>query len=622
VVPAVPFRGIQPFRYADHEIFFARERETRQLARLVDVYRGVFLYGDSGNGKSSLVNAGLLPWAREMGFEPVRVRVQPRVGDELVVEQITLSDDGALLPCVLASEGDGSSRIVLSVKEFEARVREASREHQPLIVFDQFEEILTLFEDDDASRCALADMIVGLLREQLPVKVLFAFREDYLGRVKQLLQARPELVDQALRLGPPPADALAQIIRGPFDRHPGHFERELTPELTQRLQAALAQRFGSGDVSLSEVQSVCLRLWRSSDPAGLLEAKGVQGLLEDELGEALDAFTPELRAAAIALLSQMVTSAGTRNVISAEDLHHRVREDDSDIAPALLNEALERLERQSRLIRRERRRDIYLYEITSEFLVPWISQRREEARLAHERRQEEARLAQAEQRREHERARDRRRLRIIASIATVVVVIVAGVAAIVLAQSAQVRRERADARGQAANATSLALSASSVEPLKTRPDVSLALAFEAYHKIQRSEARSALTTAILTARRSHLRGVLTSNSSLRAVGFSPDGTTLASASVDNTVRLWDPATHRQLAVLHGHSDPVFGVAFSPDGTTLASASADNTVRLWGEVLWKNIGEVHATVCDVLLTGLTRSDWEQYAPGIPYQRSCP
>ena len=56
VVPAVPYRGIQPFRFADHPIFFARERETRQLIRLVDVYRGVFLYADSGDGKSSLVN--------------------------------------------------------------------------------------------------------------------------------------------------------------------------------------------------------------------------------------------------------------------------------------------------------------------------------------------------------------------------------------------------------------------------------------------------------------------------------------------------------------------------------------------------------------------------------------
>ena len=76
----------------------------------------------------------------------------------------------------------------------------------------------------------------------------------------------------------------------------------------------------------------------------------------------------------------MVTSAGTRNVMSAEDLIQRAREDE-DIQPALAERALERLESESKLMRRERRRDLYLYEITSEFLVPWISRRREEYRV-------------------------------------------------------------------------------------------------------------------------------------------------------------------------------------------------------------------------------------------------
>ncbi len=42
------------------------------------MYRGVLLYGDSGSGKSSLVNAGLIPEAIRLGFEPERLRVQPR----------------------------------------------------------------------------------------------------------------------------------------------------------------------------------------------------------------------------------------------------------------------------------------------------------------------------------------------------------------------------------------------------------------------------------------------------------------------------------------------------------------------------------------------------------------
>jgi WD40 repeat protein len=64
------------------------------------------------------------------------------------------------------------------------------------------------------------------------------------------------------------------------------------------------------------------------------------------------------------------------------------------------------------------------------------------------------------------------------------------------------------------------------------------------------------------------------------VTFSADGSTLASASSDATVRLWDPASGETLHVLRGHTSTVWRVEFSPDGTRLASASWDGTVKLW------------------------------------------
>ncbi|MEH2319353.1 serine/threonine-protein kinase [Nostoc sp.] len=69
-------------------------------------------------------------------------------------------------------------------------------------------------------------------------------------------------------------------------------------------------------------------------------------------------------------------------------------------------------------------------------------------------------------------------------------------------------------------------------------------------------------------------------SSVNALAISPDGYTLASASDDKIVKLWDLNTQKVLASLSGHSQAVKSVTFSPDGQILATASDDKTIKLW------------------------------------------
>ena len=66
---------------------------------------------------------------------------------------------------------------------------------------------------------------------------------------------------------------------------------------------------------------------------------------------------------------------------------------------------------------------------------------------------------------------------------------------------------------------------------------------------------------------------------IRALAFSPDGTTLASTNAEK-IWLWDTSTKQLKEILKGHAAVVTSVVFSPDGKTIASASWDWTLRLW------------------------------------------
>ncbi|KAM3561804.1 hypothetical protein ARSEF4850_003037, partial [Beauveria asiatica] len=77
-----------------------------------------------------------------------------------------------------------------------------------------------------------------------------------------------------------------------------------------------------------------------------------------------------------------------------------------------------------------------------------------------------------------------------------------------------------------------------------------------------------------------LRALEAHSQYVNAVAFSPDGTFMASASADRTIKIWDAVTGQCRQTLEGHSQHVNSVAFSSGGTLVASASADQTVKIW------------------------------------------
>jgi WD40 repeat protein/DNA-binding SARP family transcriptional activator len=94
-----------------------------------------------------------------------------------------------------------------------------------------------------------------------------------------------------------------------------------------------------------------------------------------------------------------------------------------------------------------------------------------------------------------------------------------------------------------------------------------------------------------------------------SIAFNPDGSRLVSGGSDATVRVWDPGTGAQRLVLDGHDGLVFRVAFSPEGSRIASSDAQGIVRVWAHDLDDLIGIASAQ----LTRELTDEECRQYLP---------
>ncbi len=125
---------------------------------------------------------------------------------------------------------------------------------------------------------------------------------------------------------------------------------------------------------------------------------------------------------------------------------------------------------------------------------------------------------------------------------------------------------------------------------------------------------------------------MTHDGSVVAVAFSPDGQWVVSGSYDDTARVWEAASGREVARMTHDDDEVTAVAFSPGpacagppeaaaercGQWVVSASKDKTARVW---LWQP-EDMIAAVCARLPRNFTRAEWQQYLEDEPYRATCP
>lgn len=166
-----PWKGLN--YYVEGDVIYGRDSEILSLSHYIFNNTQTVLYGRSGIGKSSVLNAGIFPAARRKGMHPVTIRLKHDAGAGKYIEQIkqALEDCGIeLREIVPAVRQDGES-----LWEFMHRhcfvLKQSGRSVTPLIVFDQFEEIFTL-QSSERLRREFFSELADLLNDVKPLYIV------------------------------------------------------------------------------------------------------------------------------------------------------------------------------------------------------------------------------------------------------------------------------------------------------------------------------------------------------------------------------------------------------------------------------------------------------------------
>jgi WD40 repeat protein len=585
-----PWPGLDPFDETDREYFHGRATESGELLRLVRREQLTVVFGRSGLGKTSLLKAGLFPLLRGEDCLPVYLRPDHGDGAPSLREQVFQALQAACdADRVHAAPPDADESLWSFFHRRDAEFwSERNRPLTPVIVFDQFEELFTLGQETDGARARSAAFLAELsdLVENRPpdavrqaleaepiaartfdfkrssVKLVLSFREDFLAEMEGLKERMPSLMYNRFRLlAMSGAQAYEVISRGGGQL--------VDDDVARRIIRLAWKNEPSPPVDPSEYPAieidpallsvVCSELNHKRQdavpPLGRITPLLLEGadreILTGFYERAMDGLDARVRTF---VEDQLITGSGYRD---SHDL------EDTLALPGLSSEALDELILR-RLLRIDERQGLRRLELTHDVLARVVRESRDRRRT---REAEDAAIARETKARAQQQ-RNRRNALFVgvgAFVAAVLIVVAAWSAGV----ARRVLRE--------AEITRLMATADRLQD--TAYDTSLLLNLEALRLSSALDPAAGLLRRFVS--HPHLAAFLPGHTNrVPGITYSPDGTRLASASLDGTVILWDVASRKPLATLQGHKDGVIEVAFSPDGTMLASASLDRTIILW------------------------------------------
>ena len=243
-----PWPGLLPFTEDARMFFHGREAETDDLFRLIEREPLTVLFGQSGLGKSSLLNAGVFPLLRRAGYLPIYLRLSldataPSRGAAVpaLIDQVwqALMDECAAREVSATAIQPGDSFWQYLHRPGTRFLNPHGRPVVPVMVFDQFEEIFTLGRqtpEQTARTQVLLQRLGELIENRLPpsleseltehpelldqfdllrqnIKIVFTFREDYLADFEGLKTLIRPIMQNRMRLSPMRGDRAAEAIQ-------------------------------------------------------------------------------------------------------------------------------------------------------------------------------------------------------------------------------------------------------------------------------------------------------------------------------------------------------------------------------------------------------------------------
>lgn len=294
------------------ECFFGRDKAITQLVERLLANHVVLLHALSGAGKTSLIQAGIVPQLQKQGFQVMPViRVNRRLqgAKQPAVNPYILSTLLSLERAFPRTSRLPRQQLYgLSFAEFLKLHLPSTTTSEPwkrvLLIFDQFEEILSLNQADTADKRAFFAWLMPVLLDAR-YYVLFSMRDDYVGGLEPYLGYFPGRLTSRFRLEFLDAASAQEAIQKPASAKGVQFQdtaaRALISELSKTTiytSEGSPQIVDGISVEPIQLQVVCLKLWNAprQDPEQITEqdvrtSGNVDTALQDYYDGALNSIT-------------------------------------------------------------------------------------------------------------------------------------------------------------------------------------------------------------------------------------------------------------------------------------------------------------------------------------------